>query len=65
MGSRSETDDGTVDGPATTSVIPVLGPVFLDGATGLANILEVGATEILVLLDVEPKVENVFCTFAL
>jgi hypothetical protein len=42
-----------------------LGPVLLDGTTGLADVLEIGSAEILVLLDIEPEVENVLCALSL
>jgi hypothetical protein len=61
----AQSDDGAVYGSATTGIVPVLGPVLLDGAARLADVLEVGAAEVLVLLDVEPEVENVFCAFTL
>lgn len=64
-GGGLEADDGAIDGAAPPCVVPVLWPVVLDGAAGLADVFEVGSTEVLVLLDVEPKVEYVLCTLAL
>ena len=49
-------DDGAIDGASTACVVPVLWPVLLDRAARLANVLEISAAEILMLLDVEPKV---------
>jgi hypothetical protein len=53
---RTEADNGTINGATTTSVVPVLWPVVLDSAPRFADILEVRATEVFVLLNVEPEV---------
>jgi hypothetical protein len=65
IGPCAHADDGAVDAATTTGVVPVLGPVLADGASGLADVFEIGAAEVLVLLDVKPEVENVLGTFAL
>lgn len=44
---------------ATARVVVVLRPVLAHRAAALADVLEVGAAEVLVLLDVEPEVERV------
>ena len=49
-------DNGTIDGAATTSIVPVLWPVFLDSSPRFANVLEIGATEVFMLLNVEPEI---------
>ncbi len=53
---RVEADDGAVDGASPPRIVPVLRPVFTDGPSRLADVLEVGAAEVLMLLYVEPKV---------
>jgi hypothetical protein len=58
-------DNGAIYRSAASGVVPVLRPVFLDGTAGFTNILEVGATKVLVLLDVQPEVEYIFRAFAL
>ena len=63
--AAANANDLTVNASAAFSVFPVLRPVLLDGATGLANILEIGTAKVFVLLDVEPEVENVLCAFTL
>lgn len=65
FGIRVKADDGAVDRAPPAGILPVLGPVVLDGAAGLADVLEVGPAEILVLLDVEPEVEDVLCALSL
>ena len=52
----TKTDNGTVNGATTTSIVPVFRPVFLDSAPRLANVLEIRTTEVFVLLNVKPKV---------
>jgi len=51
-----EPDNGTVNGTTTTGVVPVFRPVFLDSAPRFANVLEISATEVFMLLNVEPEV---------
>lgn len=53
---RVKADDSTVDGAATASIVPVFWPVFLDSTPRFANVLEICATEVLMLLNVEPEV---------
>ena len=43
---------GAVYRASATSVFPVLGPVVFNGATGLADVFKVGATQVLVLLNI-------------
>ena len=49
-------DNGAVDGTTTTGIVPVFRPVFLDSAPRFANVLEISATEVFMLLNVEPEV---------
>jgi hypothetical protein len=62
---RVEADNSAVDGATTTGIIPILWPVFLDGTPRFANVLEIRATEVFMLLNVEPEVQNVLGSFAL
>jgi hypothetical protein len=54
-----------VDASTIASELVVLWPVFPELTAALAQILEVGAAKVLVLLDVEPEVESVFGTLPL
>ena len=40
-------------------------PLFFDGFTGFFEVFEVGTAEVLVLLNVEPEIEDIFCAFSL
>lgn len=51
-----KSDDGAVDGSTSASIIPILRPIVLDGSTRFSYVLEVRSTEILVLLDIQPKI---------
>ena len=62
---RIEADNGTIDRATTPSIVPVFWPIFLDGAPRFANVLEIRATEVFVLLNVEPEVQNIFSPFTL
>jgi len=60
-----EADDGAIDGASAAGIVPVLRPIVPDRASRPADVLEVGSAEIFMLLDVEPKVEDILCTLAL
>lgn len=53
---RMKADNGTINGATTTSIFPIFWPVFLDSTSGPANVLEICATEVFVLLNVEPEI---------
>lgn len=62
---RCQADDRPVDRPSSARIVPVLRPLFLDRPSGLANVLEVSAAQVFVLLDVEPEIYDIFCAFSL
>ncbi len=64
-GIPSGIDDCTVDGTSSPCILVVLRPVLFDCATCFTDILKIGTAKVLMLVNVKPKVEDVFCAFTL
>lgn len=62
---RVKADNSTINGATAASVVPIFWPVFLDCAPRFANVLKIRATEVFVLLNVEPEVQNVLSSLTL
>jgi len=56
-------DDCTIDGTSSPCIFVVLRPVLFDCAARFTDILEIGMAEVLMLVNVKPKIEDIFCAF--